>query len=97
MPQVYPSQGYSDPVADLMGRHRVADEVDAADDFMTGNNRIFDAGKFRVDDMEVGPANPARAHLDANFALTGQRVRPLHSGEASPGPATPSRAFMFLR
>jgi hypothetical protein len=60
-----------------MGRDVVADEVDAADDFMARNNRIFDAGKLRVDDMKVGPANPARAHLDANLPVAGVRFCPL--------------------
>jgi len=34
-----------------MCRDVAADKLDAADDFMAGNNRIFDAGKLRVDDM----------------------------------------------
>jgi hypothetical protein len=53
-----------------------ADEVDAADDFMARNDRIFDAGKLGIDDMKVGPANPTRAYLDANFSLAGAGVCP---------------------
>ena len=34
--------GDSDPVTDPMCRDVAADEIDAADDFMAGNNRIFD-------------------------------------------------------
>ena len=76
--------GDSDPVTDPMCRDVAADEVDATDDFMTGNNRIFDAGKLRVDDMKVGPANPTRAHLDANLPVAGVRVCPLLQLEARP-------------
>src|SRR6266849_6688063 len=43
--------GDSDPVTDPRCRDVGADKLDAADDFMAGNNRIFDAGKLRVDDM----------------------------------------------
>ena len=90
--------GDADPVAEAMCRDVVADEVDAADDFMSGNDRIFDVGKLRIDDMKVGPADPARAHLDANFAVAGDRVRALlQSAEASPEPATPSHASMYLQ
>src|SRR6266404_8723687 len=51
---------------------------------MARNNRIFDAGKLRVDHMKVGPANPARAHHDANFSLARVRVCPLLHLERRP-------------
>jgi hypothetical protein len=34
----------------------------------------FNAGKFRVDDIEVGPANPAGADLHPNLSVAGDRV-----------------------
>jgi hypothetical protein len=52
-----------------------ADEVDAADDFMARNDRIFDAGKLRIDDMKVGPANATRADFYANFSVAGAGIR----------------------
>ena len=92
-PQVYPSQGIPtrSPIRWVVTLR--PSEVDAADDFMAGNDGIFDAGKLGVDDVKVGPANPAGAHLDANFAVAGEgiRARPA-SGAAPPEPATPSHA-----
>src|SRR5271166_2138261 len=70
--------GYPDAVADVVGRHIGANEIDAADDLMPGNNRIFDIREFPVDHMEVGPADPARTHCDADFALARPRIGPLH-------------------
>ncbi len=61
--------GDSDPITDPVRRDVAADEVDAADDLMAGNDRIFDIGKFGIDDMKIGPAHAARAHLDANFPV----------------------------
>ena len=92
-PQVYPSQGIPTRSPIRWVGDVAADEVDAADDFMAGNDRIFDAGKLGIDDMKVGPANPACAHLDANFPVAGKRdPRALASGAAPPEPATPSHA-----
>jgi hypothetical protein len=54
-----------------------ADKVDAADDFVARNDGVFDGGKLRIDDMKIGPANPARAYLYANFSIAGVRVRAL--------------------
>jgi hypothetical protein len=51
-----------------VGGDVAADAVDAADDFMAGNDGIFDAGKLGVDDVKVGPANPQ--------ALTVTRISP---------------------
>ena len=85
--------GNSDPVADPMRRDVAADEVDAADDFMAGNDWISDAGKFGVDDMKVGPADPTRAHLDANFSVAwaGGPLAPA-AGEIRREPTIPSHA-----
>jgi hypothetical protein len=69
--------GNPNPVTDPVGRDMAADEVDAADDFMARNNRIFDAGKLSIDDVKVGPANATRAHFDAYLPIAGDRVRAL--------------------
>jgi hypothetical protein len=57
-----------------VGRDVAADGVDAADNLMTRNNRIFDIRKLRIDDMKVGSANPACTHLDANLSIAGAGV-----------------------
>src|SRR5260221_14635328 len=61
--------GDSDPVADPVHRHITADAIDAADNLMARHDRIFDIRKLRIDDMEVGSANPARTHLDPNLSF----------------------------
>jgi hypothetical protein len=89
--------GDSDPVTDAVGRDMAADEVDTAYDFMAWNNRIFDAGKLGVDDMKVGPANPACVHLDADFSLGGDGVRALLHLERLTGGRQHHRTHLFLR
>jgi hypothetical protein len=49
-----------------------SNELDAADDFVARHDWIFDVGKLRIDHMKVGSANPASAHLHANFAIAGR-------------------------
>ena len=66
--------GDSNPLTDPMGRDIGTNEVDAADNLMTGNDRVFDVGKFRIDDVKVGSADSARAYLDANFVAAWKRV-----------------------
>jgi hypothetical protein len=50
--------------------------IDAADDFVAGNDRIFDGGEFAIDDVKVGSADPARADLNADLAVARLRIRP---------------------
>jgi hypothetical protein len=69
--------GNTDPVAEAVCRHIVADEVDATDNLMPGNDRVFDVWKLGIDDVKVGAADPARTDLDANFSVAGFRVRAL--------------------
>jgi hypothetical protein len=65
---------------------------------MARNDRIFDAGKLCIDDMKVGPAYPAGAHLDANFSVApGLGRRAPAPGEAPPELQAPSHAFTLLR
>jgi len=69
--------GYADPLAQAERRHIGADEIDAADDFMTGNDRVFDVRKLPVENMEIGPADPARTYFDADFAIARPGIGPL--------------------
>jgi hypothetical protein len=89
--------GDSNSITDLMVRHAAADKVDAADDFVARNDRIFDAGKLRVDHVEIGSANPARTHLDANLPLTGDRVRALFHLERRPRGGQHHRTHLLLQ
>src|SRR5665647_3186275 len=82
------------PGHEIVGR---ADEVDAADDFMAGNDGISDAGKLGVDDMKVGPAHPAGAHLDANFSVAWDGVRAFLHLEGRPRSRQHHRTHLFLR
>src|SRR6266567_104934 len=66
--------GDSDPVADPMRCDVAADKINAADNLVARNNRIFDGGKLGVDHMQIGPADPTGAHSDANLSLAGERV-----------------------
>ena len=45
-----------------------ADRIDPANDLMARNNRNVRVGQFAVDDMQVGAADAACGHLDANLA-----------------------------
>ena len=66
--------GDSHPVTDPVGCDVGADEVNAADDFMSWNDWVFDARQFRVNDVQVGSADSARAYPDANFLVAWKRV-----------------------
>jgi hypothetical protein len=66
--------GDSDPVTDPMCRDVAVDEVDAADDFVTWNDRVFDARELRIDDVKVGSANPTCTDPDANLSSAGRGV-----------------------
>src|ERR1700687_1817931 len=64
--------GYADAVADPVGCDVRPEKVDAADDFVAGNYRIFDAGQFGIDDVKFGPAHAACAYFDANLSFAGK-------------------------
>ncbi len=89
--------GDSHPLANPVGSDVAADEVDAADDFMAGNDRIFYAGKLGVDDVKVGPANPAGAHGDANFVIARERVRARQHLEQRPRSRQHHRTHLLLQ
>jgi hypothetical protein len=69
--------GNADAVADAVCRDAFADEIDAADNLVAGDDRVSDGRKFSVDHMKVGSAYAASAHADANFAADGLRIRSL--------------------
>jgi hypothetical protein len=60
-----------------MCRDVAAEEVDAADDFVAWNDRVFDVRELRIDDVKVGPADSTGAYLDANLPVAGDGVRAL--------------------
>jgi hypothetical protein len=64
---------------------------------MPGNDGIFDAGKLRIDDMKVGTADPARAHLDANFAVAGAGIAAVLHLERRARSSQYHRTHLFLR
>jgi len=57
--------------------HAIAQRVDPADHFMTGDDRIADVRQFGVDDVQVGAAHAASAHLHAHLAWSRGRIRSL--------------------
>jgi hypothetical protein len=59
----------ADALADGETRHASADSIDAADDFVPGDERINDSLEFAVNDMKIGAANAARADADADLTL----------------------------
>ena len=71
-----PSQGTPTRIARLQTADAGAQRVDPADDFVAGNDRIGDVGQFAVDDMQIGAAHAAGAHLDADFARPGDGIGP---------------------
>jgi hypothetical protein len=89
--------GDADAVADAMGGDVGADEVNAADDLMAGDDRIWDAGQFRVDDVEIGSAHAAGADLDANLSFAGDGIRTLLHLQRRPLGRQHHRAHRLLR
>jgi hypothetical protein len=64
----------SNPFADPVRLDFAPDEVDTANDFVAWDDRVFDARQFRINDVKVGSADPARAYLDANFFGAWKRI-----------------------
>jgi hypothetical protein len=56
----------ADPLADLeaLGRGRLTEAADAADDLVAGNEGERDKAGFVVDERQVGVAQPAMDNLD---------------------------------
>jgi HSP20 family protein len=44
---------------------------------MAGNHGVFDVGQLGIDDVKVGPAYAACAHLDANLPIAGNGIHAL--------------------
>ena len=68
--------GNADPLANAKGSHTGPERVDPADHLMAGNDRIGDTRQIPIDDMQIGPAHAAGAHLDAHIARPGHRIFP---------------------
>src|SRR5271169_2837113 len=58
-----------------------ADDVDAADDFMTRNDRKLGIWQFTIDNVKIGPANAACGDADPNLAVRRARIESLHELE----------------
>jgi len=67
--------GDADPLANPHALDAAADGIDPADDLMTWNDRHFRIGQFAVDDMQVGAADAAGEHLDADLPGAGLSIR----------------------
>ena len=59
--------GDTDAVADPERRDVAADQFDAANDFVARHDWVSDVGEFGIDNVEVGPANPAGTDFHPNL------------------------------
>src|SRR5215216_551395 len=64
----------------------VANDGDAANDLVAGDDRQLGVRQLAVDDMQVGAADAARRNLDHNLAGGRRRHRPLPHHERAAGP-----------
>ena len=91
--------GNADAVADRERRHAGPDRLDAADDLVTGHDRIAEIGKLAIHDVKVGAANAARrdAHQNLSGAGLGRHAlsQPQRSA-AAPRAPSPSSAHRQL-
>src|SRR5262249_5234856 len=69
--------GDADAIPWPMRGHVAADEIDAADNLMAGDDRITDVGQFAVNHMQVRTADAAGTDLHPDLAVAGDRVRSL--------------------
>ena len=69
--------GYADPFAERKAGDAGAEHIDAADDFMAGNDRQARIGQFAVVDVQIGATDAAGLDPEANLAGAGQGVGPL--------------------
>ena len=70
-----PEPRNADPIADVQMRHAVADHVDEADDFMSGDDGHLDRRQIAIQDVKIGAAHAARKYT--NQHLSRQRDRHL--------------------
>src|SRR5206468_7934188 len=59
---------HADAIADLEAGDAVADLIDDTDNLVAGDQRDLGVGQLAVDDVEIGPADSARADLDEQLA-----------------------------
>ena len=64
----------SDAVADTVGGDVRSERLDAADNFVAGDDGVFDIRQLAIDDVKVSPANAASAHAHADLSATRKRV-----------------------
>ena len=61
------------PLAELPGRHTLAEGVDPADHFMARNAGVADAGMESLDGVPVGTTDAARLDTDPDLPRQGRR------------------------
>jgi hypothetical protein len=59
----------------------IADHVDAADDFMPGDDGKLGIRQFTINDMQVSAAHPTCRYPHSDFARCGPGVGPFHQSE----------------
>ena len=68
----------ADPLSDSRGEAAFAQGVDAAHDLVAGNHRHVLPRQVALDDVQIGSANRAAAHLDADFTRARIGRRQVH-------------------
>ena len=81
--------GDADPVTGAKGRDRAAGVDHAPDDFVPGRHRVDGLRQLAVDEMQVGAADAAGAHLDENLVLEERCERRLLTHERPAGRMQP--------
>src|SRR5262249_23698511 len=71
------------PLAELPGRHALAEGIDLADHFMAGNAGIADVGREAIDGEGVRMTNAARLDTNPDLPRLGRRQFPLHHFQAA--------------
>ena len=74
----------ADPLAHPQSLDALSDRIDPADDLVSGDDRQLRVGQFAIDDMEIGSADAARRHLEADLPWSWLPVR--QAGPLKRGP-----------
>ena len=71
--------------ADARARHEsLSATLDRADDLVPDDERELRIGKLAVDDVQVGPADPADVHTDEHLSRAGLRLGELSRAQRAP-------------
>jgi hypothetical protein len=72
---------HADALPDVKRIDAVAQQIDAADDFVARHNGKPGIGQLAINDVQVGAAHPARRHPHSDFSSYRPRIGPLHQSE----------------